>query len=437
VTKPYFALAVLKYWLNNPNPNCRHSSHDFEMNHMIHTFCLRPTAVCLTMFMVCAYPYAFAQNNELDEQGRLIAAPTETDLVERGYLFYPLRVLPKKQAEAPAAALPPLAIAKAVSSDSADKLAATLPTASTSRASTDVLDDAHGDAPKNKSAQQVAASSASDASSHTANASTKPAAASVLVQVLEPVKPATAVHADKSLAKEATNEKAANGEHANAHDAKPELSKAELAKAESAKAAEARAAKLKEEQAKSELAKAERAKAAEARAARLKEEQAKAEWVKAERAKAAQARAEKIKQEQAKAERARAERVMLAAQAKVDKALDDLAKAEKAFAMLGNPDTQAAEEANAEPTKAEPAKEEQAKAVPAKSEPTKAEPTKAEPAKDEQAKAAPAKSEPTKAEPAKDEHAQRVVAPAHASVSVTAGQKILLPRAENALLMAE
>jgi hypothetical protein len=416
VTKPYFALAALKYWLNNPNPNCRHSSHVFEMNHMIHTFCLRPTAVCLTMFMVCAYPYAFAQNNELDEQGRLIAAPTETDLVERGYLFYPLRVLPKKQAEAPTAALPPLAIAKAVSSDSADKLAATLPTASTSRASTELLDDAQGDAngnvPKERSAEQVAASSASDASSHTADASTKPAAASVLVQVLEPVKPATAVHADKSLAKEATNEKAANDEHANAHDAKPELSKAELAKAESAKAAEARAAKLKEEQAKSELAKAERAKAAEARAARLKEEQAKAEWVKAERAKAAQARAEKIKQEQAKAERARAERVMLAAQAKVDKALDDLAKAEKAFAMLGNPDTQAAEEANAEPTKAEPAK-------------------------DEQAKAAPAKSEPTKAEPAKDEHAQRVDTPAHASVSVTAGQKILLPRAENTLLMAE
>ena len=37
------------------------------------------------------------QANEVDDQGRLIAAPMETDLVERGYLFYPLRVLPKPQ----------------------------------------------------------------------------------------------------------------------------------------------------------------------------------------------------------------------------------------------------------------------------------------------------------------------------------------------------
>ena len=44
------------------------------------------------------------QANEVDDQGRLIAAPMETDLVERGYLFYPLRVLPKPQPPQPTAA---------------------------------------------------------------------------------------------------------------------------------------------------------------------------------------------------------------------------------------------------------------------------------------------------------------------------------------------
>jgi hypothetical protein len=54
----------------------------------------------LAMFL--ALWAAFASNitlaNDVNDQGRLIAGPLETDLVERGYLFYPLRVLPLQTA---------------------------------------------------------------------------------------------------------------------------------------------------------------------------------------------------------------------------------------------------------------------------------------------------------------------------------------------------
>lgn len=62
---------------------------------------------------------AFASNitlaNDVDDQGRLIAGPLETDLVERGYLFYPLRVLPLQTAPlSPNASLPAVPLPQAV-----------------------------------------------------------------------------------------------------------------------------------------------------------------------------------------------------------------------------------------------------------------------------------------------------------------------------------
>jgi len=126
--------------------------------------------------------------------------------------------------------------------------------------------------------------------------------------------------------------------------------------------------------------------------------------------------------------------VMLAAQAKVDKALDELAKAEKAFAVLVNAEGETADKDNEASAKAEPAKDEQAKAGSAKAEPAKDEqakaaPAKAEHGKDEHTKAAPAKLEPAKAEPVKADHGGHANAPAMATA--TAGQKILfLNRAE-------
>ena len=57
----------------------------------------RSLGLCLSALSLCggAWLPAQAAVNEVDEEGRLIAAPDETDLVERGYLFYPQRVLPK------------------------------------------------------------------------------------------------------------------------------------------------------------------------------------------------------------------------------------------------------------------------------------------------------------------------------------------------------
>jgi len=55
----------------------------------------RHHAMCLALWAALASNIALA--NEVDDQGRVIAGPLETNLVERGYLFYPLRVLPKTQ----------------------------------------------------------------------------------------------------------------------------------------------------------------------------------------------------------------------------------------------------------------------------------------------------------------------------------------------------
>ncbi len=396
-----------------------------------------PSLICLALLTAYSLPHVYAADNETDEQGRLIAAPAETDLVERGYLFYPLRVLPKKQTELVAMPQPTTAPAPLPDANSQVKTTDAAAIELVAMKSDDAHSDGHVQAPQSTTVTKPAASDHESGNHGTAPA--KPAASSVLVQVVEPVKAAAPAHATPSHGKHGDT---AKDEHGSAHDAKPEISKAELAKAE-------------------------RVKAAEARAARLKEEQAKAELAKAERAKIAQAKAEKIKQEQAKAERARAERVMLAAQAKVDKTLDELAKAEKAFALLVNAEAEAAEKANealakdehakAAPAKAEPAKDEHAKAAPAKAEPAKDEhakaaPAKAEPAKDEHAKAAPAKAEPAKDEhakatPSKDAHAKddhgkdghggHAPAPSVASANAPAGQKILfLNRAEPAAVPA-
>jgi hypothetical protein len=54
--------------------------------------------------------------NDMDDQGRLIAGPLETDLVERGYLFYPLRVLPLQTAPvSPNVSLPAVPLPQDVS----------------------------------------------------------------------------------------------------------------------------------------------------------------------------------------------------------------------------------------------------------------------------------------------------------------------------------
>jgi hypothetical protein len=345
--------------------------------------------ICLALLAAHSLPHAFAADNEADDQGRLIAAPAETDLVERGYLFYPLRVLPKKQNEAPALPQPTVALAPVAQTSSKLKNTDADAVESIAVKSDDVHTDDRGVA----SQSPIAAKSVTAAAPSDASQTGKPAAASVLVQVVEPVKTAVPANASSAHGKQID---IAKDEHESSQEAEPEMSKAELAKAE-------------------------RAKAAEARAARLKEEQAKAELTKVERAKIAQARVEKIKQNQAKAERARAERVMLAAQAKVDKALDELAKAEKAFALLVNAETETADKDNAAS-----AKDEQAKAATAK----------AEHGKDEQDKAAPGKAESAKAEPVKADHGGNANAPDMATT--TAGQKILfLHRAEPAAATAE
>lgn len=97
--------------------------------------------------------------NDVDDQGRLIAGPLETDLVERGYLFYPLRVLPLQTAPvSPNASLPPVPLPQ-------DVAPAPVP------------------AP-------VAMSTTTPAPAIMAPQAAKPTAASVLVHRIEPIKAA-------------------------------------------------------------------------------------------------------------------------------------------------------------------------------------------------------------------------------------------------------
>ena len=381
----------------------------------------------------CALLTAQAAVNDVDEEGRLIAAPDETDLVERGYLFYPQRVLPKnpkdKRRQAAAVANAQPVVAKADPAPAVEQLAANQ-TAQADHAAlpaaTGKPDDAHDShAVTSQTLPPVVVKSTDP---H-AIVSDKPMAGSVIVQPLERVKPV-------KLSDHAANPHASDKSgHATGEDTQPVLSKAEQAKLERAKAAEARAEKMKEEQAKAELARAERIKQAQIRAELAKEEQAKA----------AQARAEKLKEKQAKAELARAERAKAMAQAKALKAQEELAKAEKLFEELSK-----ADKAKTEAPKEEQAKEESGKDEHAKPEPAKAEPAKDAHAKDEHAKPEPAKAQPAKAEPAndahaKDEHAKDGHAPAMAAkdphaapgpASAAAGQKLLLKNQESRLLTA-
>ena len=436
---------------------------------------------------------AQAASNDVDEEGRLIAAPDETDLVERGYLFYPQRVLPKnpkdkRRPTAPTANAQPVAV-KAGPVSAADQIAAAQPvhdehgaTSATTGKPVDAQ-DSHA-----VTSQTLPPEAVKSTDPH-AKASDKPVAGSVIVQPLERVK---AVKLPDHAANPHASDKSG---HATDEDIQPVLSKAEQAKLDRAKAAEARAEKMKEEQAKAELARAERLKQAQiraelakeeqakaelARAERLKEAQAKAELARAERAKAAQARAEKLKEDQAKAELARAERAKATAQAKALKAQEELVKAEKLFEELSKADKDKAEapkeeQAKEETGKDEHAKDEHAKPESAKAEPAKAEAAKAEPAKDahakdehakpdsakaEPAKAEPVKAEATKPEPAKDAHAKDehskdahakdehakpepakadVAKDPHAALvpaTAAAGQKLLLTTPESRLLTA-
>ena len=42
-------------------------------------------------------PPVLALAQDIDDRGRLIATPAESELIERGYLFYPHRALPVKE----------------------------------------------------------------------------------------------------------------------------------------------------------------------------------------------------------------------------------------------------------------------------------------------------------------------------------------------------
>jgi len=414
---------------------------------------------------------AQAASNDVDEEGRLIAAPDETDLVERGYLFYPPRVLPKnpkdkRRQPTAATAAPQAAGAQVVRAPGGDQVAATQAEqgehgAAPVTAATGKPGDAQDSHAVTSQTLPPVVVKSTDAH---ANATDKPVAGSVIVQPLERVQAV-------KLPDHAANPHASdNNGHAAEEENKPVLSKAEQAKLDRAKAAEARAEKMKEEQAKAELARAERLKQAQiraelakeeqakaelARAERLKEAQAKAELARAERAKAAQARAEKMKEEQAKAELARAERAKTTAQAKALKAQEELSKAEKLFDELSKADQakaeapkqeQAKEEAGKdEHVKSESAKDAHAKDEHAKPESAKAEPPKTEVAKPEPAKNVHAKDEHSKDEHAKDTHAKPEPAKADAGkdshsapdpATAAAGQKLLLTSPESRLLTA-
>ena len=404
--------------------------------------------ICALGLCCSALLSAHAASNDVDEEGRLIAAPDETDLVERGYLFYPQRVMPKnpkdkRRQAAPTANAQPVA-GKAGPALVAEQVAATqteqgeqgaVPVTATTAKPGDAQDS-------HVVTSQTLPPVIVKSTDPYAKGFDKPVAGSVIVQPLERVK---AVKLPDHAANPHASDKSG---HASEEENKPVLSKAEQAKLDRAKAAEARAEKMKDEQAKAELARAERlkqaqiraelakeeqAKAAQARAEKLKEAQAKAELAKAERAKAAQARAEKLKEEQARAELARAERAKATAQAKALKAQEELAKAEKLFEELSKFDKAKAEAPKEEQAKEEAGKDEHAKPEPAKAEPAKAEAAKPEPAteahaKDEHSKDEHAKDDHAKAEPVKSTHA----APAQSS----AGQKLLLQTQESRLLTA-
>lgn len=331
------------------------------------------------------------QANEVDDQGRLIAAPMETDLVERGYLFYPLRVLPKPQ-----------------------------PTAANLVLSADDSTDSAGvqSAPVSQNAPMPAAPLPQTAVPVTPPAPVaaaplpKPTAASVLIQRMEPIKAAPL-----PVAKNMVDDSHSDAGRDAAEPAKPAMSKAEMAKAERAKAAQERAEKRKLEQAKAALDREEKRKA----------QKAKAEQWKAEQAKAAQERAEKLKQEQAKAELARAERVRAAALAKVDRALEELARAEKIKEALVRAELSKAETAKAQAVPAETAKAEETPSEAAKAEDIPAVATKPETTTAEATQVDGAQIEPDKSETVQkdsqlhgDSHA--IAAP----VGLTAGQKILV-----------
>ncbi|MFM7800747.1 MAG: hypothetical protein ACKO69_01130, partial [Limnohabitans sp.] len=160
-----------------------------------------------------------AQANDVDEQGRLIAGPMETDLVERGYLFYPLRVLPKHQNTQPAAAHlvqtadninDPAAVQSAPVSQIAPTPAAPLPTPPLPAM------------PVPQSAGTVTAPAPVAAA-----ALPKPTAASVLIQRMEPIK-----SAPLTAAKNTVDDSHSDAGHDAVEPAKPVMSKAELAKAE-------------------------------------------------------------------------------------------------------------------------------------------------------------------------------------------------------------
>ena len=455
------------------------------MHYFFFTPSFRRLLPCICALGLCCSALLSAQaaSNNVDEEGRLIAAPDETDLVERGYLFYPQRVLPKNPRDKRSQAVPtgnaqPVA-GKADPAPAVEQVAATQAeqgehgAAHTTSGKPDDAQDSHA-----VTSQTLPPVVVKSTDPH-AKASDKPVAGSVIVQPLERVK------AVKLPDHAASPHAADKSGHANDEDTQPVLSKAEQAKLDRAKAAEVRAEKMKEEQAKAELARAERLKQAQiraelakeeqakaelARAERLKEAQAKAELARAERAKAAQARAEKLKEEQAKAELSRAERAKAMAQVKALKAQEELAKAEKLFEELSKADKAKAEAPKEEQAKEETGKDEHAKPESAKAEPAKADAAKTEPAKDahakdehakpDSAKAEPAKAEAAKTEPAKDVHAKDEHSkdahakdehakpePAKADVAkdphaapvpatAAAGQKLLLTTPESRLLTA-
>jgi len=417
----------------------------------------RSLGLCLSALGLCggAWLPAQAAVNEVDEEGRLIAAPDETDLVERGYLFYPQRVLPKnpkdkrRQPVAVAAAQPAV---QAVQVPAVEQLAAAQPVqgehgAAPAPGSTGQSEDPHQS--QAMTSQTLPPVLVKTLEPHGAR-SDKPVAGSVIVQPLDRVKAETLP--DHGVGSHASD-KHAHDDKANAHEepTAPALSKAEQAKLERAKAAQARAEKMKEEQAKAEWARAER----------LKEAQAKAELAKLERAKAAQARAEKMKEEQAKAELARAERAIAVAQARALKAQEELAKAEKLLEGLSKADKAKAESPKEEQAKEASSKDEHAKtdtaqpppadaAQPAKAEHAakaadqpqadhQAEPANGEQGKDEHAKpdtdhqAEPAKHAHAGDDHHKDEHAKSEPDKS-ANAAPSAGQKLLLTSQESRLL---
>ena len=278
----------------------------------------RHHAMCLALWAAFASHIAVA--NEVDDQGRVIAGPLETNLVERGYLFYPLRVLPKTQDTNSVSAN----VVRTADNSVEDLSMKTAPVSPKVSLPAEPLPQAAAPAPVDVSPSTPVPSSAHDthdnskghapavaliAPASTVTQPAKPTAASVLVHRIEPVK-ATPLPAVKSHG---------GAGHEPAETAQPAMGEAEPAKDERANAAPDRAEKNKQEQAKAALDKEELRKL----------QKAKAEQLKAERAKVAQERADKLKEEQAKAELARAERVRAAALAKVDRALEELARADK------------------------------------------------------------------------------------------------------------